>query len=327
MLNLNFNIIGSTNLSGVQPFRAGAVYSVRNDPFSASIVLAMPGNLFYDGDYQNQFGMNNPWDDISAYVKGNGVPVGSNLTVNASTTGSGTINTSSLTIFAGATSKYNNSVRLDSTSSLLVPQTFAAKSGSNLSFTSSFIVEAYAAWEQPASGSVSSFNPKREFIYRYDPEAVSTSSFAWYGNYGGPIQPEGSVNSISGSTMFFWTQPGVLQTETQVSGTGSNAIVPFNFKHYAVSYTAIDAVDPGQNRRLRLYIDGVLQRTYTVPTNVDIQQDPGEALNVFGRFDTDSLDYAGNSPMYYNDFRFYNGTNKNYTGSLIPLPDSMVVWQ
>ena len=324
MLNLNFNIIGSTNLSGVQPFRAGAVYSVRNDPFSASIVLAMPGNLFYDGDYQNQFGMSYAWDDISAYVKGNGTPIGSNLSVTPATTGSGTINTSSLTIFAGAGSKYNNSVKLDSTSSLLVPQTFAAKSGSNLSFTSSFIIESYVAWEQPASGSVSSFNPKREFVWKYDASQTS-SAYAWYGNYGGPLAPEGGVDIISGSTMFFWTKDAA-GNEVAVSGTGSNTIVPFNFKHYAVSYTAIDAVDPGQNRRLRLYIDGVLQRTYVVPTNVTINQDPAEALNVFGRYDTDSPDYAGNSPMYYNDFRFYNGTNKNYTGSLIPLPDSMVVW-
>jgi hypothetical protein len=324
MLNLNFNIIGSTNLSGTQPFRAGAVYSVRNDPFSASIVLAMPGNLFYDGDYQNQFGMSYAWDDISAYVKGNGVPVGSNLTVNASTTGSGTITTSSLTNFAGASSKYNNSTRLDSTSSLVVPNTFAAKSGSNLSFTSSFIVEAYAAWETTGSATISDFNPKREFVYKYDP-SLTSSAFAWYGNYGGQPVPLGG-DIISGSTMFFWTKDNA-GNEIKVSGTGSNAIVPYQFKHYAVSYTAVDAVDPGLNRRLRLYIDGVLQTEYTVATNTNMNQDPAEALNVFGRYDTDTPDYAGNSPMYFNDFRFYNGTNKNYTGSLIPLPESMVVWQ
>lgn len=324
MLNLNFNIIGSTNLSGTQPFRAGAVYSVRNDPFSASIILAMPGNLFYDGDYQNQFGMNYAWDDISAYVKGNGTPIGSNLTVNASTTGSGTITTSSLTIFAGASSKYNNSTRLDSTSSLVVPNTFAAKSGSNLSFTSSFIVEAYVAWEATASATALNFSPKREIVYKYDP-SLTSSAYAWYSNYGGTVAPGGGGSIISGSTLFFWTKDNA-GNEIQVSGTGSNTIVPYQFKHYAVSYTAVDSVDPGKNRRLRLYIDGVLQTEYTVAANTNMNQDPAEALNVFGRFDTDTPDYAGNSPMYFNDFRFYNGTNKNYTGSLIPLPESMVVW-
>ena len=80
MLNLNYNIIGSVNIGGAQPFRAGAVYSVRNDIYSSSIVVAIPGNLFRDGDYQNQFGMVNSWDDISAYVKAgpNGAPIGSN---------------------------------------------------------------------------------------------------------------------------------------------------------------------------------------------------------------------------------------------------------
>jgi hypothetical protein len=31
-----------------------------------------------------------------------------------------------------------------------------------------------------------------------------------------------------------------------------------------------------------------------------------------------------NSLMHFQDFRLYNGTNKNYTGATIPLPDSMV---
>jgi hypothetical protein len=32
------------------------------------------------------------------------------------------------------------------------------------------------------------------------------------------------------------------------------------------------------------------------------------------------------SAVYFQDFRMYNGTDKNYTGSIIPLPESIVTW-
>jgi hypothetical protein len=338
MLNLNYNIIGSVNIGGAQPFRAGAVYSVRNDIYSSSIVVAIPGNLFRDGDYQNQFGMVNSWDDISAYVKAgpNGAPIGSNLSVEVISSGSGVLYpTSSVIKWPTGDSRYDESLFVNSTSSLRVLTTFPAKQGANLSYSSSFVIEHWTAWNVTASLSASgvvepidyNYSPTRLTAYKYDPGAPSTAAYVWETTWGGDVDAGIGFNLVSGSARWIWDfNNGAQQTEYYLNGTSSFTTTPYVFNHYAVSYTAVDTLDPQFDRYVRIYINGIIQNQFKVPTNVDINQDPAELLQIFGALDTGGDVYAGRGQAYYQDFRMYNGTNKNYTGSLIPLPESMVVW-
>ena len=337
MLNLNYNIIGSANVGGTQPFRAGAVYSVRNDIYSSSIVVAIPGNLFRDGDYQNQFGMTNAWDDISAYVKAgpNVNPIGSNLSVQVATSGSGVLYpTSSVVKFPTGDSRYDTSLFVNSTASLQVLTTWpGGGQGAHLSYGSSFVIETWTAWNITASISASgpepidyNYSPTRQTVYKYDPGAPSTAAYVWETTWGGDVDPGIGFNLVSGSARWIWDYDnGIQQNEYYFNGTSSFANSPFVFNHYALSYTAVDTLDPGNDRYLRIYINGICQNEFKVPSNIDINQDPAELLQIFGAIDGGDV-YPGRGQAYYQDFRMYNGTNKNYTGSLIPLPESMVVW-
>lgn len=334
MLNLNYNIIGSSNIGGVQPFRAGAVYSVRNDPFSASIVVAIPGNLFYDGDYENQFGMNYAWDDISAYIRGNGTPIGSNLTVSTTTTGSfAIISASTDTIkWPAGDARYDTSLMLDGTSSLTIQNTWGAKEGANLSFSASFVIESWIAWEQTASATYVgptendySWTPDRYLVYKYDPANPATSQYLWNANWGGDTDPGIGSNIVSGSSRFVYdyTTPP-LNYENYLYSTSSLNITPLQWIHYAVSYTSKSLIDGFFDRYLRIYINGQCKNEYKVGISENLNQDTTELLQLFGAIDPPDV-YKG-SKAYFQDFRMYNGTNKDYTGSLIPLPESMVVW-
>jgi hypothetical protein len=73
-----------------------------------------------------------------------------------------------------------------------------------------------------------------------------------------------------------------------------------------------------------MYINGILVGRYKVTTG-DINQDTTELLQVFGAIDAPG-DIYSQTPGYFTDFRLYNGSNKNYTGSIIPLPESMITW-
>ena len=337
MLNLNYNIIGSVNVGGAQPFRAGAVYSVRNDIYSASIVVAIPGNLFRDGDYQNQFGMNYGWDDMSSYVKAgtNGTPIGSNLSVEVATSGSGVLYpTSSVIKFPTGDSRYDTSLFVNSTASLKVLTTFPAYQGVNLSYSSSFVAETWIAWNITASLSQSGtpvpdygYSPTRYSLWKYDPSSTPTAAYIWENTWGGDVDDGIGVKLISGSSTFIsdFVSPTPFGTELQLYGTSSILTTPYVFNHYAVSYTKTDTITPANDRLLRIYVNGICQNQYQVPINVDINQATSELLQIFGVIDGSALN-PGRGEAYFQDFRMYNGTNKNYTGSLIPLPQSMVVW-
>jgi hypothetical protein len=300
----------------------GAVFSVRNDPYSASIVVAIPGNLFFTGDYQNQFGMTTPFDDISAYVKGGGNPIGNNLTTATITTGS-FIATATGSLIKWAEQHYDTSLYFSGSASLSVTNTWSANEGANLTFTKDFTIETWAAWPVTASisGSAPLWTPNRYLAYKYDPALTATSQYI-FEPWGGDA---GSGRIISGSSRFIYdTSAG----EFYVTSSFNNSINVNEFNHYAVSYTVVDPNDPGVARKLRLYINGALEGLYTVPAG-DMNQDTTELLQMFGAVDTSvpaEQDVTSGTAGYFTDFRMYNGSNKNYTASLIPLPESMVVW-
>ena len=296
----------------------GAVFSVRNDPYSASIVVAIPGNLFFTGDYQNQFGMTTPFDDISAYVKGGGNPIGNNLTTATITTGS-FVATPTGSLIKWAEQHYDTSLYFSGSASLSVTNTWSANEGANLTFTKDFTIETWAAWPVTASisGSAPLWTPNRYLAYKYDPAITATSQYI-FEPWGGDANNPGTARIISGSSRFVYdTSAG----EFYATSSFNNSINVNEFNHYAVSYTV-------DGRGIRLYINGALQGLYTVPAG-DMNQDTTELLQMFGAVDTSvpaEQDVTSGTAGYFTDFRMYNGSNKNYTASLIPLPESMVVW-
>jgi hypothetical protein len=321
MLNLNYNIIGSN-----QKFvdRQGAIFSIRPDAYSASIVVAIPGNLFFDGDYTNQFGMISAFDDISAYVKGNGTPIGSNLTTAILSTGSYVAQASNQAI-KWAEQHYDTSLYFSGTSSLSITNTWAAKQGANLTFQKDFVIETWVQWPVTASISASSWTPNRNFAYKYDPAGPLTAAYK-YEPWGGDANPTGTARYISGSSRFVYDVP--TGDEFIATGSQNYTIQPNQFYHYAVAYTATSSIDAFYNRTLRMYINGELVSTFQ-PTAADINQDTTELLQMFGAVDTSvpaQQSTESGTAGWFTDFRLYNGTNKNYTGSIIPLPQSIVTW-
>lgn len=321
MLNLNYNLLGTIQKG---EFKGPVSFEVRNDPFSASIVLAMPGSIFKNGAYQNQFGMVDEFSDISSYVRGgvNLPPSGSNLQTYVSTSGNGiAFATSSLVKFTTPSERYQTSLYLESTSSVVINKLWPAYQGANLNFTSSFTIETWVAFTTTASASGTSFTPDRLFVYKYDPAVTATSAYLWYGSWGGDI----GGPYISGSSRFVYDYDSPTGgDEVNTYGTGSLPVVPNQWNHYAVSYSN-NVFDGFYNRKLKIYINGlkIAERTIAA-TGQEVNQDINELLQVMGALDGSDR-YVG-SPAYFQDFRIYNGTDKNYTGSIIPLPQSMVRW-
>lgn len=316
MLNLNYNIIGS-NQQRVE--RQGAVYSVRNDPFSASIVVAVPGALFFDGDYTNQFGMSTAFDDISAYIRGNGVPDGTNLPTIVNVSGSYSQASATSSYIKWADQRYNTSLYFEGTSSLIIDKVWPEKEGANLSVTKDFLIETWAAWPESGSATTSSFTPNRILAWKYDPSANTGQYF--YQTWGGEANAPGPLRLVSGSSRFILVKGF---NEFIATGSISSVINPYAFNHYAFSYTSTSSIDPIYDRTLRMYINGQLVSTFQTNTT-EINQDLTELLQIFGAIDAGADGYRGTAG-YFNDFRMYNGTNKNYTGSIIDTPQSMVTW-
>lgn len=328
MLNLNYNIIGSI---GPIVERQGAVYTVRQDPFSSSIVLAMPGNLFKDGDYTNQFGMTNSWDDISAYVKAgpNNAPIGTNLQILYSSS----LNSSShsLEIANGFTkfigNKYNESIYMNGVNSFVVNQTWSSGEGANFDINKNFTLEGYFAFIDSASANLAgNLSPKRILAWKYDPAVPSSSQYIWQ-TFGGDIDPGIGSNVVSGSISFVYDYTtGIGANEVDVHPTSSFVVTPYAWNHYAVSYTKDSWGDGIPNKQIKLYLNGIKVRQETVIGD-NFVQDLTELLQIAGAVDSSFVEngYSG-SAFYWQDIKIYNGTDKNYTGSIIPLPESIVVY-
>jgi hypothetical protein len=341
MLNLNLNIIGA-----LQPriYRPSLTYTVRNDAFKDSIVVAMPGSLFYGNDLTGNysvpaFDMTNPWDDISAWVRAGyfaTTPIGENLPVVYTATGSispfvsSSVSQSSLTPFPfnSASSEngwgYNGSTAISGAASFVVDKLWDTPiSGANISFSSSFVMEMYAAYDVTASYTPPEpgdlccpiVYPSRQAAWKYDQDG-----WIWDSNYNGNTQPYPTwLPAYTGSNRFIYeSAQGEPVSEYTIAGDTNkpSAVVPYVWKHYALSYTLED-------RTVRMYVDGALIATSSIPSDRGLISNPLEKLQVMGAVD-DRFGGYNNSLTHFQDFRLYNGTNKNYTGSVISLPDSMV---
>jgi hypothetical protein len=317
MLNLNLNIIGA-----LQPRidRPGPEYFVRNDLFREYIVLAMPGTLFIETSNNiPAFNMTNPWDDVSAFVRGgtNLPPSGSNIPMVYLTSSiySASISTSSLTVFPydlAAGSPYSGSTRLDGGNSILANRIFADGEGTNILLTKDWVMESYVAFEVTSSLTPpADWAPGRFLVWKKDP-----NGYWWDSNFGGAGGP--TTASISGSNRFIYESADVPPAEYTVTGNNGPEVVPFEWRHYALSYTTTD-------RTMRMYVNQQLLTSSILPEDRSIKNSVSEAAQIMGSTDTAFFPggYIG-SATYFQDFRFYNGTNKNYTASLIPEPESIV---
>lgn len=317
MLNLNYNIIGSIK----QEFKATNQYQIRPDPYSASIVLAIPGNLFKNGLEQNQFGMSNAWDDISAYVRGGGSKVGDNIEILLSSSlnpaSSSFYTTSSYVKFDNPQDRYEESLYIAGEASLVANKIWTSGEGANLTFANSFVIETYAGFAVTASydPATTNFQPNRIIAYKYDPGDPSGSQYlfeTWGGNNGASI--------VSGSSVFYVDYNGpVGVSELGIFGDFSNPVGNYSWNHYAVSYESA-------SRKLYSFINGVEQKEYVVPNDIEIVTDTAELLQIFGAVDAQWTQgsYSG-SQAVFQDFRMYNGTNKGYVDAFTP-PPSIVTW-
>jgi hypothetical protein len=295
------------------------LYEIRNDEFKDNIFLAIPGTLFLRAlETASQFGMTNYWDDISAYVRSGNtfIPSGSNVELKYSASlilsSSNTFTSST----AYPTENYAGSTRLSGANAFYVTQSYAAKQGPNLTFTSSFAIETWAAWEITGSSIIVSgldgWLPNRQFVWKYRPQSPENSSYFWDGNWNDADPP------ITGSQR--WVYEPTPGFETTVQGVTASAIIPYEFAHYAVSYTA-------PTRTMRWYKNQALLLQYSVPAGEDLNQALNEPLQIMGSLDNGAgvyPEFGSGSAVSFNDFRLYNGTNKNYTGSIIPTPLSIV---
>lgn len=315
MLNLNYNIIGSIK----QEFKATNQYIIRPDAFRDHIVLAVPGNLFKNGEGRNQFGMQNPYDDISAFVRGNGVASGNNVQILISSSNvpfsASLYATSSYVKWDNPQDRYEQSIYLNGINSLVANQIWAAKQGTNLTFDKSFVIESYIGFQQTASfqAEPTRWTPNRIIAWKYDPGIITGSSYlfdAWGGN-------NGSTN-VSGSLRFVWDNP---VNEFYLYPTASNVVGNFAWHHYAVAYSS-------SSRELIIFFDGVVQNKSTIAPGADMNQDTAELLQFMGAVDSAYVvgGYSGSAAVFQ-DFRVYNGTDKVYSGDGFTPPPSIVTWQ
>ena len=356
MYNLNYNVTYcKLNKPQGIPFRP----SPRFDPFSGSIVLAVPGNVFTSG-YVSVFNQTNPWDDISAYIKGSTFNVDTSKyetpfsgSIHTMTpTGSVGVITSSSIINNFSGSGYETSIYSSGYKCIQVSLDTGSKEGINLDYTKNYVIECWVGFEQTAS----LYNPSSSFGFPNKAMAIkegqspsgqpvpnATSSYWWMPGWGG--KPESGINNYySGSSamgMYPFAFNDIGNDNNWAWGTSSYQWIPLEWHHYAVSYQTSGS---NVNGTTRLYRDGGLIGERVIEGSEGVGYNefvPTSSLGTnnaplyilgspFEIFPYDSVtsglsQYDTGSAWYVQDFRMYNGTNKNYTGSIIPIPQSMIV--
>jgi len=325
MFNLNYNFIGSQkqnrDVEGFQPFP-------RTDEFANYLVLAIAGTVF-ERDYEPQFGVDVPWQDISGYIRGDYTNISGSLT------GSGIISSSS-EVNKFTNSGYPSSLYLTGSISALFPNGGTPKEGLNLTTGSlqsgsviagttgrssvGAVIEAWVALED-ASAPSQSYKDLAYMATDVPPGGISTY---WYSaNWNGDVNPGAEIDLVSGSSRFVVDKETDVEQIFNPSISGSRNLEQLQWNHFAVSIEAPwDNGLDSEPCKVRQFINGEMVAYGEL--NSDIKQSLNP-LQVLGHVGDDQL---GNPwidlPAYIQDLRIYNGTNKNYTGSFTP-PSSMIV--
>jgi hypothetical protein len=339
MYNLNYNV---TNARLNRPVGRPFIPTPRFDAYSSSLVLAVPGQVFKSG-YYNVFNQTFPWDDISAYIKNSTFNYQTNVYntalpshsialtgsgdwfladlndgfTNASFTGSGYETT--LCFTGSLAGKVNNDSQLGV--------------GVNLGTGSNWVVECWAAFDVNASyDSASMFGyPNRQIVSKYTPNSPNSSAYLLTAGYSGVNElnfpaPDPDLSGSALGVISWLNGPPVYPSPTPFESiiwpnVGSTTVTSsYQFNHYALSFSAT-----GSGHIYRTYINGTLIAQYTTSTDFGkggLVNTPLTPTLLFGQtWDTGS-NFSG---IFIQDFRMYNGTNKNYTGSQFVPPPSMIV--
>lgn len=313
MLNLNYNIIGSSTLQRGDVVIEGFAPSIRQDPYSSSIVLAIPGTLF-KRDYENMFGMTNIFSDISSFVRGNGNQVGSSYTIIPT----GSFVTGSSDVVRWDSQGYNTSILVGDGAVGQVRNT-GNGTGVNLSTGSNWVIEAWVAFPQTASATTpyhrlawkqAGGNAPLEDSYAMDIWSGQTPSIA-----PGLLPTPFPITNQSGSLRFFIDAGNSETVYYATSSAASNPIVPTQWNHIAFSFNINDKGLAGRNVYRgfwngRMIIEQQPDGTSPLITQPSPNFLPDLYLQLMG-----TSSGSGYTPTYFQDFRMYNGTNKNYTSS------------
>ena len=340
MYNLNYNV---TNARLNRPVGRPFVPTARFDAFSGSLVLAIPGTIFKNG-YVNVFNQVNEFDDISAYIvsgavldESTGQYFEQGPTQSLTLTGSYGSYSPSNSVNNFASVGYQTSLFFTGSIALKINGYSGSGYGVNLSSDKAFTIESWVAFPLTASWDIlypTSSNPivvnakpNRALAQKYKELTPESSSYAYYVGWTGDTDPRvqpPDFTLVSGASVFY--------IDTQISPTAyreeafypaySSTWTPYEWKHYAVSYTPTSG-----SRYVRQYINGTLISEVAKSTNAMIF-DPSIATLIFGdegNFPDNIQSASQAAGAYYQDFRMYNGTNKNYTGSQFTPPQSMII--
>lgn len=354
MYNLNYNV---TNCRLNKPTGKPFVPSPRFDEYSGSIVVAIPGNIFTAG-YVPVFNQQSAWDDISAYIRSSSFDYDTstystpfqNLSfiISGSDYTPGFVTQSyQETLFSG--SGYISSVHATGYKCLVANVT----SSVNLTSATPFVIESWIAYEQTASlldntGSQSPSGswglPSKALATIQGNDGIddiqtpfTTSSYWFIPGWGGQryLGYSGPDDFQSGSSWFGWYpyERNLAVPATIAPGDKSSQWASKQWIHWAVSNTVSGSVST-----IRQYINGnIVASASFITSSIAVTTNPngtvssslwllGSAQTIFPYTPAAAGGaYYSGSGWYIQDFRMYNGTNKNYTGSQFTPPESMVV--
>jgi hypothetical protein len=332
MLNLNYNI-NNTQVVQRGEEKLGFTPYVNTDPYSSSLVVAIPGQIFYQG-YNPLFGATDkPYYDVSSYVKGTGTPYTLLATGSNSSEIKGKIGT--------PWDRYGY------TSSLLMPPLAAIDAGTSSAFlitsASEWVVEAWVSFPTASNAT----NPSHFLLNKVanfgntdntgNSYSVGLGSFTKVANPNDGNYPTNTgPYPVSGGLFVQIFNSAILQNYSYSTywpqSEVSSSFLTGSWHHLAVS---MEIVNPYGTfyAQYNGFVDGnlVMQQYYNIPsvgapspipTPNDAPNQPmllmGNLydytqlqLNPIGTPDT----WITASAAVFQDFRFYKGTNKNYTAS------------
>jgi hypothetical protein len=328
MLNLNYNFIGggtkqNRDVEGFAPY-------IRPDAYSSSIVSAIPGQIFQQ-DYVNAFGMDNIWDDISSYVRGTGVPNGSDRTITP--TGSGISNITSSPTTPWDIYGYNASLVMPVNAALNAGTDTGLNVGFNITTSSwysssisasqfNWVTEAWvqlpvsSSFIKPLNAIVSKLNSYNLSLFSgkvLDEAEIYKNPFSPVPKYGGPLTAS-AVIQILGPSIESADEQYLYPTSSAAS-TDMNA-----YQWYHIAFSSENNLcgpiqaTPNRYTTYRGFINGkmVLEQGIGLCGTGEnarpnpIQYRPTSPAVLLG---------STSNTAIFQDFRFYIGTNKNYTAS------------
>jgi len=263
-------------------------FSFREDEYSSSLVLALPGYQGYAVANQLDYG----WVDVSADIRGTGV------NYNVSTQSIGLYSSSSIGYFesySGSTF-VSGATLFASTQSLYSP--FMA-TGSNFPiFTSSITVESWVNFTTD--------KPNKVLFDRYWPLSINTSELRF------EITTVESTSSLGGLITSGRAQQGPIE----VSYSSSQIeVLSGSWHHFALTK------DGGT---YRMYWDGNKVGEYVNANLQTINNSLITPTRAFGLQKLSSATLNNQSDLFFQDFKYYNGVAK-YTGSSYTPPESMII--